>query len=126
MEFVKINKTQARKLHSEGRRIFCLPNKVNPHSMWMSPAEISVDRDFDKFCNEYQYYNCGTTELGKSIAFYKEDCRFEPRQRTAVDGKVWWVVYDKFSQQYSTLTYFGKYRTKQECQNAIILNKEVK
>lgn len=122
--FTKINKTQARKMHSEGKQVFCLPNKANPDSPWLSASEIPIDRDFDKFCNEYQFYNCGYAELGKTIAFYKKASRFEPRQRTAVDGKTWWVVYDKDSQQFSTLTCFGKYKTKKECLTAITI-KEV-
>lgn len=43
----------------------------------------------------------------------------EPRQRTALDGITWWVVYDTEEQKYSTLTVFGKYKTKRECQQAI-------
>lgn len=42
-----------------------------------------------------------------------------PRKRTAIDGKIWWVVYDTGLQKYSTLVCFGKYRTKSACQIAI-------
>lgn len=43
----------------------------------------------------------------------------EPRQRTAVDGKTWWVAYDTEEQKYSTITMIGKYKTRKECQQAI-------
>ena len=45
--------------------------------------------------------------------------RLEPRQRTAIDGKVWWVAYDLRKQRYSTLVMLGKYRTKKACDAAI-------
>lgn len=48
-----------------------------------------------------------------------DNTRFVPTQRTAVDGKTWWVVYDNKEQKYSTYTCFGKYRTKRDCQYAI-------
>ena len=72
MELIKINKSQARKMHSKGARVFCLPSKTNPRSVWARPAEIPANSEFDTFCNNYQYYNCGYPELGKAIAFYKE------------------------------------------------------
>lgn len=43
----------------------------------------------------------------------------EPRQRTAIDGKTWWVVFDTGKQKYSTLLCFGKYKTKRACRIAI-------
>ena len=49
----------------------------------------------------------------------KASTNLEPRQRTAVDGKSWWVVFDTDTQKYSTLTCFGKYNTKKDCQYAI-------
>ena len=44
---------------------------------------------------------------------------FEPRKRTAVDGKVWWCVWDTVEKKWSTLTCFGKYKTKFDCEWAI-------
>ena len=44
---------------------------------------------------------------------------YEPRQRTALDGVIWWVVFDKRSQKYSTLFCHGRYKTKKACQLAI-------
>lgn len=48
-----------------------------------------------------------------------DSSRFVPAQRTAVDGKTWWVVYDNAENKYSTCTCFGKYKSKKECQYAI-------
>lgn len=124
MEYVKINRQEARKLHEAGDSVYLLPSKANINSVWWEPAELDKEQDFDKFCKQYHYYNCNLFETGKQIAFYKKEERFEPRQRTAIDENIWWVVYDKFSQEYSTLTCFGKYKTKKDCLTAIKLYKE--
>lgn len=41
---------------------------------------------------------------------------FKPVQREAIDGKIWWVVYDIKKKDFSALSCFGKYRTKKACQ----------
>lgn len=41
--------------------------------------------------------------------------KYEPRKRTAIDGKVWWVAFDTETQKYSTMLYHGKHKTKKEC-----------
>jgi hypothetical protein len=43
----------------------------------------------------------------------------EPRQRIALDGQTWWCVFDTNTMKWSTLTCFGKYKTKQECKMRI-------
>lgn len=40
----------------------------------------------------------------------------EPRQRTALDGKTYWCVFDTDTLKWSTLTCFGKYKRKKDCQ----------
>ena len=45
--------------------------------------------------------------------------RFEARKRTALDGKVWWCVYDNNKNKWSTYLCHGKYKTKKECEYAI-------
>ena len=42
-----------------------------------------------------------------------------PRKRTALDGRMWWVVYNTDLHKYSNYTCFGIYRTKKACQIAI-------
>lgn len=44
---------------------------------------------------------------------------FEPRKRTALDGKVWWCVFDISTMKWSTITMFTRYKTKRACQEAI-------
>lgn len=46
---------------------------------------------------------------------------FEPRKRTALDGKTWWCVFDTDTMKWSTLIFFGKYKTKKACQYDIDL-----
>lgn len=46
-------------------------------------------------------------------------CRYTPRQRVALDGKSWWLPYDKLEHKWSPLTCHGKYKTKKACQAAI-------
>lgn len=43
---------------------------------------------------------------------------YEPRKRTAIDGKVWWCVFDTEKMQYNTIL-FGRYKLKRDCQYAI-------
>ena len=124
MNYKKITKTQARKMHAEGKAVYVTASKVNPYSIWMPPFEIPKETDFEEFCGEYCFYNCNA-ETGKRIAFYKEESPFEPRQRIALDGKVWWMVYNRYKQEFSTLTCFGEYKTKKDCQLAIDNYKEV-
>ena len=71
MNYEKITKTQARKMHAEGKTVYVTASKVSPYSMWISPYEIPKETDFEKFCNEYWFYNC-TAETGRRITFYKE------------------------------------------------------
>lgn len=48
--------------------------------------------------------------------------RFVPMERTALDGKTWWVVFDRLENRYSNLTCFGKYKTKKDCILGITCN----
>ena len=43
----------------------------------------------------------------------------EARKRAALDGKIWWCVFDTENMKWSTLVCFGKYKTKKACQYAI-------
>ena len=50
---------------------------------------------------------------------FLEKDKLEPRKRTAADGRTWWCVYNTTKNEWSTITYFGKYRTKCSCKFAI-------
>lgn len=43
----------------------------------------------------------------------------EARRRIAIDGRVWWCVWDNEKGNWSTLTCFGKYKTKRGAEIAI-------
>ncbi len=45
----------------------------------------------------------------------KED-RFIPLKRQALDGKIWWCVWDTLKHSWSTCVYHYKYKTKKDCQ----------
>ena len=70
--YTRINKPEARKLYNLGRPIVVLPCKANPNSPWFSNSTVSKEsgRDFDTLVNEFIYYNCNTSELGRRPAFY--------------------------------------------------------
>ena len=72
LNYNRINKREARKLYNLGRTITILPCKANPNSPWFSNSMISKEsgRDFDALVNEFTYYNCNTSELGRRPAFY--------------------------------------------------------
>ena len=50
--------------------------------------------------------------------FFEKD-KLEPVKRTSIDGKTWWCVYNTTKQEFSTNTYFGRYKTKSACKFAI-------
>lgn len=43
----------------------------------------------------------------------------EPRKRTALDGKLWWCVFNADTMKWSTFVCFTKYKLKRDCQFAI-------
>lgn len=46
--------------------------------------------------------------------------RYIPVQRTALDGKTWWIVVDTITHQYPTLLCLkGKFKTKKACKDLI-------
>ena len=49
----------------------------------------------------------------------KPQPRLIPTKRTALDGLVWWVVFDTQTRRCSTRPCFGRYRRKKDCQWAI-------
>ncbi len=72
LNYTRINKPEARKLYNLGRPIVVLPCKANPNSPWFSNSTVSKEsgRDFNTLVNEFIYYNCNTSELGRRPAFY--------------------------------------------------------
>lgn len=72
--FVRINKTKAKRLYRTGKPIAVTPCKIDPFNLWC-PAFITQpnrcnEETFDRFINEFEYYNCGLPESGYYAAFY--------------------------------------------------------
>lgn len=71
MTFTRVSKPTAKKAFNQGEKIAVLPCKFGFY-LWQYRliTEKSVyNPDFDKFVNEFEYYNC-SAELGKYAAFY--------------------------------------------------------
>lgn len=63
----------------------------------------------------------GRTNKENNMTHLPLDDRFIPQPRTTVDGKQVWCVYDRERKGYSTYTCHGTYKSKRECQMAIVL-----
>ena len=72
----RVTMTQARKLYNKGNKVYLMPSKAVPGSIWILPTRISMSdhdpRTFDSEVNAYRYYNC-TAETGKRVHFYIEN-----------------------------------------------------
>jgi len=42
--------------------------------------------------------------------------RYTPKKRRAVDGRLWWCIYDNERHAWSTNTALGRYKTKKAAQ----------
>lgn len=77
LEKITVSQVRARiKKLSEGEtfKVGLLPNKANPHSVWISPTfvEVSSIEKLEEYINNYSYYNCNN-ELGKRVAYWVEE-----------------------------------------------------
>lgn len=86
MNYEKINKSKARKLYNRGCTIYLLPCMVSQVALYhtynpfVQPLSISLTKccsDFDRVVNEYEYYNCTDTTMGKHTSFYVETKELE-------------------------------------------------
>jgi hypothetical protein len=80
-KYIRINKTQARKLWEQGKEIIIAPCKVNEYHLesgwhlgFRSSRSIEslqlLDRNFDSVVRSFEWYNCNENELGRYAAFY--------------------------------------------------------
>ena len=69
---LKINVIKAKRLYNEGVPVYVVPCKCrfDFNNMLMRPVKISGD--FEKFMNEYSFYNLNYSELGKYAHYYIE------------------------------------------------------
>ena len=63
----RVSKRTAKKLFSEGKRVFIQPSNYYPFGAWYNAMEIH--EDFDRVSTEYAWYNCDS-ERGYYPSFY--------------------------------------------------------
>ena len=77
----RITKAKAKKMYMAGDGpLLIVPCKVDPENRWgiggsyapiHNQFEESTEEEWEKFLNEYCWYNCQYAELGKYPAFYE-------------------------------------------------------
>lgn len=70
--YERINRATARKLHANGGEFIAIPCKMNPaNEYWAMGAVMdkNILPDFDKACNQLEYYNCSSA-TGYYLSFY--------------------------------------------------------
>lgn len=79
IEYIRINKTQARKNYIAGYKQLVLPVNVRLGNSWIEPLILSKkelihpEDDFNMFdsrISEYEYYNCNYNDLGYYPKYY--------------------------------------------------------
>ena len=75
--YKRISKQAARKRFVGGLVTYAYPSNIRPGNMWISACRIDpaimTGRTFDQFVNEYEYYNCNSSESGRYTAFYMRE-----------------------------------------------------
>lgn len=71
----RISKAKAKKLYEEGTDILVLPRLVHPENMFGIGVTTSIaywdHTPWEKFINEFCWYNCQYAEWGTYPAFYE-------------------------------------------------------
>lgn len=76
ISWTRVNKRRAKSVYEAGGDVIITPVYVDPFNIWRPHARISskrqwgVDVTFDSIVNEYEYYNCNSSELGRYPAYY--------------------------------------------------------
>lgn len=72
--YQRIDKRIARRLYNDGQDIYVTPVYCRPESCLMVDVqrdyESCQDYTFDQIINEFIFYNCGYSELGRYPAYY--------------------------------------------------------
>lgn len=74
LEWVRVNRKEAKACYNAGMTLLVAPVNVNVNNeffgfyAWFSLSKDN--RDFEKLMNEYEYYNCNTSELGRYPKFF--------------------------------------------------------
>ena len=74
-KWVRVSRKTARKLFDvDKKEIFFIPCKALLRSPWglglVIPPKNNSHTYFEQICNEFEYYNCNTSELGRYANFY--------------------------------------------------------
>lgn len=77
-KWIRVSKRTARRLFdAERKEIFFIPCNASPVSPWglglIYPPKTNNFTCFDQICNEFEYYNCNTNELGRRASFYAKE-----------------------------------------------------
>jgi len=78
---LKVNRNRAKRMFSEGSRIYLLPCKVALGNPFINPISFQTDEftqderckldNFERYVDQYEYYNC-CFELGNYPSYYAE------------------------------------------------------
>ena len=73
--FKRISKTAARSMWNNGRAydIYALPSKTRLDNVWLEPVPLCYPEGctvFENAVNEYEFYNCNDSQLGRRAAFF--------------------------------------------------------
>lgn len=72
--YKQINKVQARKLYAQHIPFVIVPCNMRPDSQFAVHMKSGwMWRDFNNFYNEFCYYNCNNSEVGRYPRFYIEE-----------------------------------------------------
>ncbi|MBT1285883.1 hypothetical protein [Phocaeicola dorei] len=81
IKYIRINKRNARIKYNENKTIFLIQDMMRLSNAWETPCPINksddcactMECDFDKRVNEFQYYNCDS-ERGRGVKYFiKQD-----------------------------------------------------
>ena len=78
--YIRVNRKKAKKAYNDGATVIIAPVYANMYfqgcNLWTMISKIELFKrydeviDFDKFMNEYEWYNCQYNELGKYAKYF--------------------------------------------------------
>ena len=76
LNLVRVNKTKARSIYNENKKVYLLPCKVRPTNFFMTIKTSFIQLEnthmsFDEKVNAFEYYNC-CENLGRYCNYFIE------------------------------------------------------
>ena len=78
--YIRVNRKRAKRAYNDGATVIIAPVYANMYyhgaQMWTMISKMELFKrydeviDFDKFMNEYEWYNCQYNELGKYAKYF--------------------------------------------------------